>query len=282
MLSKLQVAMPQLRLPQVEGISRSVLYKRAVLKGDPINDDMLAAAGPLVSWEKPQAMTLWIARHPTGAVPALQTTSWNDFEQLARALAHRAEPTMLANGVHAQAASGLIHWGLIKRFGQQTRAKIIILHQSPYGSVNAADVSGGLSDFEWLAASTTLRLEHELTHLATKRVLGEMRLNLLDELIADCMGMVAALGTFEAKLFGRCLGININPTESTTANRRWQSYTKELSPKQAVQALQLVMERAQELEALLERNPVLLAPDQAMLRLRWLCSQKLDKAIELI
>lgn len=49
-----------------------------------------------------------------------------------------------------------------------------------------------------MAASTTLCLEHELTHLTTKRLLGEMRLNHLDELIAECMGMVAALGKFNA------------------------------------------------------------------------------------
>lgn len=58
----------------------------------------------------------------------------------------------------------------------------------------AQHVPGLPSNQSWLKASTVLRLEHELTHLATKRLLGEMRLNLLDELVADCMGMVAALG----------------------------------------------------------------------------------------
>jgi hypothetical protein len=134
---------------------------------------------------------------------------------------------------------------------------------------------------EWLAASTTLRLEHELTHLATKRLLGEMRLHLLDELIADCMGMVAALGTFDAKLFCRCLGINVNSVEIAIANGRWESYTKELSPEQAAQAVQLVMKRGRELEGLLKKNPALLAPDQAMPLLRWLCCQRLDQQLVL-
>lgn len=281
LLAALQAAIPQLRLPQVAGISSSVLYQQAVLRGEPFSDEALATAGPLPCWEQPQAMTLWIARHPTGAVPVLQTPSWLDFEQLVRAMAHRAEPKVLANGVHAQAVSGLIHWGLIERFGRQGRASLIALHQAPYGSVSAAYVPGGLSDMEWLAASTTLRLEHELTHLATKRLLGEMRLHLLDELIADCMGMVAALGTFDAKLFCRCLGINVNSVEIAIANGRWESYTKELSPEQAAQAVQLVMKRGRELEGLLKKNPALLAPDQAMPLLRWLCCQRLDQQLVL-
>jgi len=281
LLAALQVAIPQLRLPQVAGISSSALYQQAVLRGEPFSDDALATVGPVPCWEQPQAMRLWIAWHPTGAMPVLQTPSWRDFEQLVRAMSHRAEPTVLANGVHAQAVSGLIHWGLIERFGRQARAKVILLHEAPYGSVSAAYVPGGLSDMEWLAASTTLRLVHELTHLTTKRVLGEMRLNLLDELIADCMGMVAALGAFDAKLFCRCLGINVNSAESAIANGRWESYTQELSPEQAVQAVQLVMNRGRELEGLLKKNPVLLAPDQAMPLLRWLCCQRLDQQLVL-
>ena len=124
-------------------------------------------------------------------MPVLLTPSAHDFALLVRALAHRAEPVPLADGVHAQAISGLIHWGLIERYGRQSRAQLIVLHEAPYGSVAAEQVPGHWDHPAWLKASSNLRLEHELTHLATKRLLGEMRRNLLDELIADCMGMVA-------------------------------------------------------------------------------------------
>jgi hypothetical protein len=50
---------------------------------------------------------------------------------MVRALAHRGEPVAIANGVHAQAISGLIHWGLIPQFGSQSRACLIVLHQAP-------------------------------------------------------------------------------------------------------------------------------------------------------
>ncbi|MFM1812407.1 MAG: hypothetical protein RLZZ336_1345 [Cyanobacteriota bacterium] len=279
LLAALQVALPQLRLPQVAGISSSALYQQSVLRGEPLSAEALAAAGPLPSWQQPQELTLWIAPHPTGAMPVLQTPSWPDFELLVRALAHRAEPALLSDGVHAQAVSGLIHWGLIQRFGRQSRARLIVLHQAPYGSVGAEHVPGGLSDAAWLAASTTLRLEHELTHLATKRVLGEMRLNLLDELVADAMGMVAALGRFDAGLFGRCLGIDCTNGGRPIAHGRWSSYTRELDEADTHQAAALVMARGRELQARLDEQPALLAPAQAMPRLQWLCQQRLDQPI---
>jgi hypothetical protein len=204
----LQSELPQLRLPHVPGISRSELYLRLVLRGEEANLADLPSAGPEPLWQQSNALKLWLAPHPCGAMPVLSTPNWSDFCLLVNALAHRCEPVALAHGVHAQAVGGLIHWGLIRRFGPTSRARLILLHDAPYGSVDASEVPACPDAASWQQASTALRLEHELTHLATKRLLGEMRLNLLDELIADCMGMVAALGLFDARLFGRCLGLD--------------------------------------------------------------------------
>jgi hypothetical protein len=282
-INALAAALPQLRLPQVPGISKHELYRALVLRGeDPKALSPEAIAGKIGSkpqWEQPEQLQLWIKPHPCGAMPVLQTPSWTDFALLVRALAHRCEPVPLANGVHAQAISGLIHWGLIQQFGRQSRAQLIILHQAPYGSVCAKHVPGGLSDGAWLKASTTLRLEHELTHLATKRLLGEMRLNLFDELIADCMGMVAALGQFDASFFGRCLGLGGDG--QPISNGRWLSYVHDLSEAEALHAIALVMERARELQMILEQRPKLLESANAMERLHWLCMQRLDAVFTL-
>ena len=272
LLRSLETSMPQLQLPQVDGIACSELYKALVLRGEASDGKKLSKAGPELCWHEEEALSIWIAPHPCGGMPVLQTPSWHDFAQLVRALAHRGEPKPLADGVHAQAISGLIHWGLIHRFGRQSRAQLIVLHQAPYGSVPAEQVPGGLSECEWLAASTTLRLEHELTHLATKRLLGEMRLNLLDELIADCMGMIAAMGRFDAKLFGCCMGIDAD-------DGRWTTYTRELSKPDSDKALALVIARSLELEQVLTDHPKLLKPEFSMQRLQWLCRQRLNQSI---
>lgn len=278
LLERLCCSLPQLKLPQVEGISRSDLYRITVLRGQTASEADYAGAGDPPRLEEPGGLQLWIAEHPCGAMPVLHTKCWRDFELLARALAHRGEPVVLADGVHAQAVSGLIHWELIHRFGRASRARLILLHEAPYGSVGVEHVPGGLDEAAWLKASTTLRLEHELTHLATKRVLGEMRLNLLDELIADCMGMVAALGRFDAKLFGRCLGVNGN--NEPNSGGRWLSYTRELSASEAKEAVALVMVRARELERELVEQQHRLAPQAEMGLLRWLCKQRLDRPIQ--
>jgi hypothetical protein len=264
--------MPQLRLPQVQGISGRDLYKTSVLRGELQETTSLAAMGPVPQWDQVDELRLWIAPHPCGAMPVLLTPSAHDFALLVRALAHRAEPVPLADGVHAQAISGLIHWGLIERYGRQSRAQLIVLHEAPYGSVAAEQVPGHWDHPAWLKASSNLRLEHELTHLATKRLLGEMRRNLLDELIADCMGMVAALGQFSADLFGRCLGVG-NPSG------RWIAYTSELNATAAKEAMALTMARSAELEAELTISPELSGPELQIQLLRWLCRQKLDQPI---
>ena len=54
LLEALKQALPQHRLPQVAGISSSAIYKRAVLRGEPISTDSLATAGALPRWEHPK------------------------------------------------------------------------------------------------------------------------------------------------------------------------------------------------------------------------------------
>jgi len=279
LLSALGAALPQLHLPQEEGISHSERYTALVLRGEgtkAIRDSMgMSGESAMPRWHQPEALRLWVAAHPCGAMPVLETPSRFDFVRMVRALAHQGEPIPMADGVHAQAISGLIHWGLIHRFGRQSRARLIVLHQAPYSSVAAGELPaqlGELGEQAWLAASSTLRLEHELTHLATQRLLGEMRVNLLDELIADCMGMVAALGCFSAELFGCCLG-------SSKPGGRWSTYTVGLTAAEANQALEFVMARAQELEHQLRGRPALLDSTNAMQRLQWLTRQQLNQPI---
>ena len=277
LLEALQAVLPQLRLPHVPGISRSDLYRRLVLRGEQANTAELEVMGPEPLWQQIGYLKLWLAPHPCGTMPVLHTPNGADFLLLVRALAHRGEPVALADGVHAQAVSGLIHRGLIHLFAPNSRAKLILLHEAPYGSVGACEVPGCPGEVRWLEASAALRLEHELTHLATKRLLGEMRLNLLDELVADGMGMVAALGRFDARLFGRCLGLDQDGQPKPAG--RWKSYVGDLTAADAQQALALTMQRAQELEIQLAREPHPLLSERSMERLHWLCQQRLDRPI---
>lgn len=64
--------------------------------------------------------------------------------QLVPALAHRGKPVELADCVHAEAVSCLIHWRLIQAYGRQSREQLTLLHKAPYGFGPASAVPGDL------------------------------------------------------------------------------------------------------------------------------------------
>jgi len=255
-------AMPQLRLPQLAGISRKDIYRKLVLRGAEASSRKLIPSERVL--RQPMALQFQLVEHPFLAMPVLTTPDRHDFLWIVRALAHRAEPVLIEDGVHAQAINGLIHWGLIRSLDKQARASLILLHEAPYGSVPAASLPISLDERGWIHASSALRLEHEITHLATKQYLGEMRLNLLDELIADAMGQLMALGGFSAEVFERCL------------QHRWKAYVAGLLAEEAQLALELVGARARELEVALSawRGPAAIRVRAELLP--WLCRQRLD------
>ena len=83
---------------------------------------------------------------PRGAMPVLETSSGLDFARLVRSLAHRGEPMAIADWVHSQAISGLIHWGLINRFGCESRARLIVSNHFAYGSETAGELPAQLGE----------------------------------------------------------------------------------------------------------------------------------------
>jgi len=87
--------------------------------------------------------------------------------------------------------------------------RFIILSDGPYSGVAAVEM--GLSESEWKAASLVIRREHECTHYTTRHVLHSMQNRLLDELIADYMGIIAVAGRFKADWFLRFLGLENFP-----------------------------------------------------------------------
>lgn len=280
-LDSLSHGLPQLLLPQRAGVSHSSHYKRLVLQGHHFVS--LSLASTPSAWVQPDKLQCQVVDHLCGFVPVLSTPCREDFALMVRAFAHRAEPAPVAAAVHGIAIEGLIHWHLSED-GIPTPAKIrlIILHDAPYGSLPAYEVPGNPSHQDWVAASGVWRLEHELTHLATRCFWGKMRLNLLDELIADGMGMVKALGMFDATLFLRCLGIEDCCEGLKGLNARWTTYVKSLNDKDQAQVLQWICQRALELEQAFRVHPGILDDAQTLKRFEWLCTQRLDTPISLL
>jgi len=62
-----------------------------------------------------------------------------------------------------------------------------------------------------LMRSLALRLAHESFHYLTLRLVGTIRSHLLDELVADYAGVIAAFGRYDARMALRFLGLDRLP-----------------------------------------------------------------------
>lgn len=229
-LDVLRARLPQLAIPLREGTSRSPAYAAVMRRGQPFRE---ADFGGRLELAAPDALRLFIAEHPAGALPVLATPIRSDFERLERALIFRSEPGPADPAVNARLVSGLVNWDRVERHrvvwgGELSAAermarwpveaqrvssqeswrfndRVVILCEGPYSGMTAADLGLPFGEAEWIERSSDLRLEHELTHYLTKRVFGQMRLNLLDEFLADWAGMTRALGRYEPELLATFL-----------------------------------------------------------------------------
>jgi hypothetical protein len=234
----------QLRFPVREGISKDDEYRRATLRGqfDAADSDDFA---PGLTLAAPTAVKLTIESTIAGRIPIIVAGPREDFVALVRALTERNEPAVVPTSMGACIVSGLNNWDRVARHRAKWEAEMagsagigagvgagdvddleeawkiefrafaaqkalyqdrcIILSRGPYSAVSAQ--SAGLSEAEWLDRSLVIRREHECTHYFTYRVFGQMRNNLLDELIADFVGLVRAFGTYRADIALHCLGL---------------------------------------------------------------------------
>jgi hypothetical protein len=225
----LRRVLPQLRYPIRAGISGTDGYRATTLRGDRPELDGEATGLPL--W-RPDEVTLRI--HPTlaGNVPILVAPDRRDFESLVRALSARNEPESVPPSMGACLVRGLNNWDRVRRFRARWEAehpggswddgfqdlvprkelyqdRFIVLSTGPYSGLPAAQT--GLTDSEWLAASLAVRLEHEATHYFTLRAAGSVRNNLVDELVADFVGLVRTFGRYREDLALLFFGLEAYP-----------------------------------------------------------------------
>ncbi|MEH2179227.1 MAG: hypothetical protein V7K56_08765 [Nostoc sp.] len=223
----------QLQFPILEGINQTEAYRSATRKGVTV-DGMVEATGLIL--QQPEQLQLMLHQSLAGVIPVLLTKNREDFVSLVQALTMRNEPKSVPASMGACMITGFNNWDRIRQYRQQWSAKnfdncsqsswleefqrlipqkqlyqdrLIILSDGFYSNVSASDI--GLSEVEWRRLSITIRLEHECTHYFTQRLFGSMRNNLLDELIADYIGIVAAVGNYRADWFLRFLGLESFP-----------------------------------------------------------------------
>ncbi|MCC5609709.1 hypothetical protein LC612_23760 [Nostoc sp. CHAB 5834] len=223
----------QLKFPIVEGISQTQTYRDATRKGVAI-DGMTEATGLVL--QQPEKLQLILHQSLAGTIPVLLTENRDDFVSLVQALTKGNEPQPIPASMGACIVSGFNNWDRIHQYRQKWSAesfanryqsswqeefqrlisqkelyqdKFIILSGNSYSNVSASDME--FEESQWQRLSLTIRLEHECTHYFTRRLFNSMRNNILDELIADYRGIVAATGFYRADWCLRFLGLESFP-----------------------------------------------------------------------
>lgn len=224
----------QLRFPIAEGMSRDSAYLAATRRGEvPRDADLSWSSLPMSAPDRFQLLL-----HPTavGRVPVIVAGAREDFETLVRAIARRNEPDPIPPSMGACLVAGYNNWDRVASLRRAFAARhpddidgagwaaefraliprktcyqdrFMILSAGGYSATPADAI--GLADDEWLDASLRLRLEHECAHYVARELIGVMRESLLDELVADYVGLVAAFGQFKPETFLRFLGLEAFP-----------------------------------------------------------------------
>ncbi len=227
----LRERLPQLRFPIRAGISETEPYRAATRRGVPA-ETLPEATGLEIA--RPEAIEVVIHPSPAGRIPLLIARGRAEFVALIRALTKKNEPEPVPDAQGALMVSGYNNWSRVGELRRRWEAldpaaretatwgeelqrtprelyqdRFILLSDGPYSAVPAADL--GLDEAEWREMSLVIRREHECAHYLTRRLFGSMRNNLLDELIADYAGLVAATGRFRADWFLRFVGLEEFP-----------------------------------------------------------------------
>lgn len=235
-VSALRQALVQLNFPIRRGISEGAAYRSVLRRGEPVDRCVLATGLALVH---PERIRLSLEATPAGRIGVIFVGHREDFENIIRAVTMRNEPDTVPPSMGAMMVAGFNNWDRIQAYrrawahrqGCKVDAetwdaefrrlipqrplyqdRFIILSKGPYSGVDASKV--GLSSKQWTEVSGAIRLHHECTHYFTRRVLGAMRNNLIDEVIADYMGMIGSVGRFRADWFERFMGLGLDECAS--------------------------------------------------------------------
>jgi hypothetical protein len=230
--------LPQLAFPIGAGMSQTQDYLAATRRGIPTRE-LPGATG--LAPPAPESVELRLHATTAGRIPLLICRHRETFVALVQALARHNEPTPVPANLGGLTVAGYNNWERIRELRRHWEAtpredreeatweaafhriqgdralyqdRFILLSDGPYSGVAAHAL--GLEEAPWQRASLLLRRDHEGAHYFTRRLLGTMRNNILDELMADYAGMQAlpreAGGPgFRAPWFLRFLGLETFP-----------------------------------------------------------------------
>ncbi len=196
---------PQLLLPIKSEISKSDLYKQVVYEGRPVPSDKVDFRYTLSDQDK-----LSENHFTCGDINILFLNERKDFISVVQKIAYRCEPIPIPKSMGAITINGLNNWEKVimyKKINNNSSYKdsLIILSRGFYSGLDASFTP--FTQIEWMNISLEIRKYHELTHYICRKKYGFLKEALLDEIFADCMGIVIAIGRYDDVLAMQFLGI---------------------------------------------------------------------------
>lgn len=241
LFNELKKCYPQLNFPIESGIEKKEEYKEVVLKGktENINLDVLLKLNDCKN------ITLRISETIAGKIAIITVPDKEDFITIIQCLLYKNNPQHVPQSMGAVLINGLNNWQKIVLLKKEWLAthnaenwskyfylnilpnytlykdNLIIISTKPYSNVSAKQL--GLDESLWLSYSGSIREEHECTHLYTLKKFGVASNNLHDELIADYIGIVKTIGTYNKSWMLLFMGLENYPKYRQGA--RLENYT---------------------------------------------------------
>lgn len=196
---------PQLMLPIKSEISKSDLYKKVVYEGQPVPSDKVDFMYTLSDQDK-----LSEEHFTCGDITILFLNERKDFISVVQKIAYRCEPITIPKSMGAITINGLNNWEKVKKHKNITdnntyKDSLVILSKGFYSGLDASFTP--YTQSEWMNISLFIRKYHELTHYLCRKKYFLLKNALLDEIFADCMGIVMAIGRYDDFLAMQFLGI---------------------------------------------------------------------------
>lgn len=212
---------PQLSLPVEAGMHADPRYTDIVRRGR--MPEYLT--NPFAGSEQDEE---FMVATPAGEVAVLHLGQRADFERFVQVMRDRCEPVEIPPSMGALTLIGVTNWNKIRRHkwewfarGNRTgwaeefkrftadasnfRDVILLVSDGPYSALPA--VQAHMDAEQWNRTSLTIRTWHELTHFVSRRKWPQNKHALRDEIVADCIGLTAAMDHYDPSLASALLGI---------------------------------------------------------------------------
>lgn len=212
---------PQLTLGVKNGTKDSAIYKDIVLRGE--MPDKLVLPIETSGLEE-----LIEVNTPIGKTEVLYLPDRKLFEYFVKVLAYRNEDEPIPKTTGAIYISGLNNWRKIEahkneflkdhteelwdeEFDRFVSIKtnyqgVVLLISKGYYSALEPSIAG-YDEKTWLDISKKIRIYHEISHQISRKLYLEHKDAIRDEVIADLIGIVGALGHYDVELHKKVLGI---------------------------------------------------------------------------